>query len=331
MMSGDVRTLHTADELPEAWDRAASGNVFLSTGSLVAIEKAHPCGQAYHIAEANGSCSICVTYRHSLDLLTYGPGSLSIPVTMIGIPCSVASPGYHLEPDSAAAMIQHLRRIRGGRLVLNSTDTSPLPGFSLGSTLPSCKLSVRWGSFEEYLGAMRSHYRYRARKALSRWKTVTAHTISDNSDFGNDLYTLYLSVFNRSRYKLEKLGIEFFRIFPARIDRFDAEGRPIGFVQTIRGDDELAFMFGGLDYSANAKYDTYLNALLHIVRIGIEAGCSFVDLGQTAEDIKCKLGCVLARRTLRASHSNRFADLLIRVLTPALSYRVEEHEYRVFR
>jgi len=329
MTKNGIEVIDRVTKLPPEWDAAAGDRLFLKKQSLLVLEDVNPCGQLYHIAHNKNAPSIAVTYRHKLNLLTYGAGSLNIPVTMIGIPCSVSSSGCSMSRESRNRLLDHLRGLRGMKLMLNM-DNGPLDGFVTGTTLPTCKLNIKWADFNSYLSAMRSHYRYRAGKAQDSWSEVSASTLS-NESFDEELYGLYLNVLHRSQYKLETLSIDFFRKFPSEIEQFRVGDKPIAFVQTVRSGNELIFMFGGMDYDTVSKYDTYMNVLLHLVRRGIEEGCSSIDMGQTTEEMKAKLGCYIEGRSLHAAHSNRLGHLALKAMATVLSYRRKKHEYRVFK
>ena len=90
-------------------------------------------------------------------------------------------------------------------------------------------------------------------------------------------------------------------------------------------------MFGGMDYSAGNTYDTYLNMLLHIVREAISGGRAGLDLGQTAEETKVRLGCRLVRKHLHAAHSNGIAHKFLAKLAGALAYKLPDSDHHVFR
>lgn len=327
--NGHVETIHRAIDLPVQWDTAAKDQLFLQRESLRILEDTNPCGQRYHLAGDSDSSSIAVTYKHKLNLLAFGSGSFSLPITIVGIPCSVSSSGCLFSPPTQETLIHHLHGIPGAKLVLNTADL-PVAGFKKGATLPTCQLTNRWTDFPTYLSDMRSHYRHRIKQAQSRWAPVQ-ESIVEQGDFREDLHKLYENVFNRSRYKLEKLGVDFFRKFPADIVKFSANGKSIAFVQTAYNNTQLVFMFAGMDYSTGKQYDTYLNILLYIIRKGIETGCPSIDLGQTAEEIKCKMGGTLMSRHLHIAHSGKVGNLILQSLSGMLSYKQRNHEYHVFK
>jgi len=325
----NVEVIHRAADLPDHWDAAAAQRFFLKRSALRALEDSNPCGQRYHMAGKGNAYSIAVTYQHKLNLFTYGQGSFNIPVTLMGIPCSVSDSGYCIAPGTEKIMARHLHQIRGAKLLLNTPDQS-LEGFKCGTTLPNCRLNLSWDDFPGYLSAMRSHYRRRVNKARQRGVRLITRPV-DRGNFDENLHRLYTNVFNRSRYKLEKLPLDFFNRFPADITQFTIEDQPVAFVQTVQNGNELIFMFAGMDYTSAKQHDTYLNILLYTIKKGIDAGCRTINMGQTAEEIKCKLGCKLEPRHMHIAHSNRIGNLALQSLSGLLCYKQKDHEYRVFR
>ena len=148
------------------------------------------------------------------------------------------------------------------------------------------ELDIRDLDFSSYLGRMRSHYRYKLRSSIRRFQGVETKVLADNRTFDNRLYCLYEQVYERSDVKLEKLPISFFQELPASVSVFSAGNRLLGFIQTLcseqGGRKEQIFLFGGLEYSLNAQFHTYINMLLHVIRSGTELGADRVNMGQTA-------------------------------------------------
>lgn len=324
-------TYNSAKELPDCWDLLAGANMYLKRKHLEILESVNPCGQAYTMFYGPEPDSLLVTYRLKLDIFTYSRISLKLPVVIAGIPCSVSSCGYVAGKNTAAQLFDYLRNLKGAKLVLNSGDVFDMVGFARGHTLPSCKLDIRWSSFEAYLLDMRSHYRYRLGKAIRKFSEIRQILLTDNSLFDDSLYRLYENVYNKSEFKLEKLPLDFFREFPSRIIAFYLEDRPVAFVQLAENGQELAFLFGGMDYSMNMGYDIYTNMLLAIVRYGIENGFKAVELGQTAEDTKQKLGGDPIIKYMYVNHSSRLINLLVKRGINILSYKPREFSFNVFK
>ncbi|RWX46666.1 Acetyltransferase (GNAT) domain-containing protein [Candidatus Electrothrix aarhusensis] len=336
-MSNSVfSTFSAARDLPTSWDKACKGNPFLCKASLRLLEQVNPTGQRYYLLENEDRASLFMTYQHRLDILTYGPGNLRLPVAIVGIPCSVSWPGLQIQKQDLEPFRQALQKISGALLLLNGKKPplSLSPICAKGLTLPNCELDIRGFDFSAYLGRMRSHYRYKIRASLKRFQGVKTSVLKDNSEFDSKLYKLYEQVYQRSDFKLEKLDISFFQQFPATISVFSVGDKLLGFTQTMfsnQGDQEQIFLFGGLDYNLNEQFHTYINMLLHVIRSGMEQGSERVNLGQTAEDVKTKLGCTLHRRLLYARHSNSLVHFFIHRGISLLSYTAPLTERHVFK
>jgi hypothetical protein len=329
-----------AHDLPASWDRACAGNPFLCRASQTILEQVNPTGQRYYISDISESetgASIFMTYQHRLNILTYGFGSLRLPVTILGIPCSVSWPGLQIQEQDLEPFKQTLEKIPGALLILNHKEP-PLPLSPIctqGLTLPNCELDIRGLDFAAYFERMRSHYRYKLQSSLKRFQGVETKVLKNNIEFDSRLYQLYEQVYERSDFKLEKLPISFFQQFPATISVFSAGDKLLGFTQTMLSEkqqiNEQIFLFGGLDYELNQQFHTYINMLLHVVRSGMEQGAEQVNLGQTAENVKTRLGCTLHSRFLYARHSNPFIHFLIRRGISLLSYTASLTERHVFQ
>lgn len=331
MSESYYKSFSSAEQLPDCWDAIAGDNIFLRKRQLEILERTNPCGQTYTVFCCPEPDSILVTYRLKLDIFTYSLISLKLPVVIAGIPCSVSECGYVAGKRTEAQLFEYLRNIKGPKLVLNSEDNFKAKGFSRGLTLPGCRMEIGWNSFEEYTSDMRSHYRYRINKAIRKFSGISQVTLRDNSLFDEKLYSLYTSVYDRSEYKLEKLSIDFFREFPAVIIAFYVGNKPVAFVQLLENSKELIFLFGGIDYSLNNKHDIYANMLLAIVKHGIQGGFAALELGQTAEDAKMKLGGKLLTKYMYINHSNKLINFLAQRAAELLSYSPKSLSFNVFK
>ncbi len=145
------------------------------------------------------------------------------------------------------------------------------------------------------------------------------------------MYQLYLDVYERSAFKLELLSLDFFRNFPAEIYTFQHGKGLLGFIQLYQDSTRLIFMFAGINYKLLNQYDIYLNLLIEIISIGISKACHMIDLGQTGEEIKLKLGCRLEEKFLHVHHSNLFLNKLVKLALPLFSYKMPSYSFNVFK
>lgn len=320
-----------SNELPADWDSICTDHPFLSRSFLQHLEKTNPCGQRYYYIINSQGISLFVTYQHRLNILTYGIGRLSLNLTIVGVPCSVSSPGFIVHHDSIKAFKDELATIKGGVLILNADLHDLAPHCVRGRTLPTCVLEMNGSSFQAYLESMRSHYRYKIIKSMKRFAEVKIRKLEDNSCFSGDYYRLYEQVFEHSDFKLEKLPISFFQQSKSEITLFEKDNEPLGFCQTIISEKKYYFLFGGVDYRHNYRYDTYFNMLIHIIRSGFDHGVETIDLGQTAEWIKMRLGCITVSRYLYARHSNPLIHFALKKCINILGYSSQPPQPHVFK
>ena len=315
-------------QLPEIWDEVVEGNIFLKLSMLTYLEVVNPCGQRYYLDSDNGIAF--VSYKLKLDLFTFSSKlRLQVPVNIIGIPMSVSNCGYHVASEEALTeLYRYVKDLKGLYVILNSENELPLPS---GNTLPTCKLDIKWHNFEEYLEAMRSNYRYRVNKAMRKFSDIEVKEMKNNSCFDDSLYNLYLEVHENSKEKLERLPIGFFKTFPSKIFQFKLRGEPVAFVQLMEDKEKLIFLFGGFKHSVNLEYDIYINILLFIINQGITGGFKHIDLGQTSEETKLKLGAVLHKKNMFVYHSNPVFNFIIKRFINSFSYKGYKVQHSVFK
>ncbi len=321
-------TYEQASNIPTSWDEINDNNPFLNKEYLSRLEKLNFCYQRYHLNEREKIA--LVSYRLKLNIFTFSRNlSFKIPVNIIGIPMSVSKKGYHIKnPTQINKLNNYIKSLNGFYVILNANDNFNI---SKGNTLPTYRITIKWGSFVEYISCMRSSYRYRIKKAIKKFKDVEIKELSDNRSFDEKMYKLYCNVYENSSEKLEKLSIDFFKEFPAKIIKFSVNNEVIAFVQLVENGEELIFLFGGFDHALNQSYDLYINILVKIIQYGIDEGFKYIDLGQTAEETKSKIGAIGQEKYMYVHHSNRVIDFIINRLIDKFSYNQYKVTHRVFK
>jgi len=292
---------------------------------LSLLEKLNPCDQRYYL----GKNAFLVTYRQEINLLSFlGWGKIPYTLRIVGFPVSLVKKGYFGNPKEVTELI---RSLKGLTLVLNGEKDLRLPW---GYTLSSYRLCLLDRSFQEYLGRMRSPYRYRLNKALEKRSLYRIRPIPQKK-FTEELYDLYKKVFQRSEAPLECLPMEFFKEMPGEIlvfeEREEEPGRVLGFLFLSHQQDTLNFLFGGFLEKDVKKYDLYYGMLMEMVKVAINKGAKYLELGQTAEETKAKLGAAEEIKHLYLSHSNPIINRMIPLFLWTGSYQPGKHRYRVFK
>lgn len=327
----EIKEFDSITKVPDLWDSVIGDNLYLSKAFLTFMEEIDRCDQRYYMLFDDGVLdSVFMSYvRKKYNLAMFTRFTLYQKMTMIYVPLSVTRPGIaygkHLDK-----VLDHIKSMKGPKMVLNLEDVEPR-GFAKGLTCPKCILTNRFSSFEEYLDSLRSSYRYRYHKCLKRSAPLTLEYLSDNREFTEEMYGCYLQVYEKSRIRVEKLPIEFFRGGFFKIFVLKNGERAVGFGQMVENGSELIFEFVGVDYRYNGTFDTYHRILLEIVRHGIENGFKTIDFGQTADESKLKLGSEYTMLYAYLHHSNRFINRLNKKLAKYIEYKPITTDYRVFK
>jgi predicted N-acyltransferase len=242
----------------------------------------------------------------------------------------------HPDVDPASALsalhrvISAVARQARASLVLFQ-DIGPCDPSSLGwlrchgylclPTLPTHRFPPTFRNFDEYTLEVRAGYRRAIR--LSRRKLrdagVTLERVEDPDDlialYGEAEHRLYRAVEERAAYKFEVVSTHFFhalaRAWPRGLTCTFARsptGEVIGFLWSLLVAGRFHTLYIGLDYHWNARCDLYFNLFYADLDFALRRGAISIDLGQTAETFKSRLGawpeprylCFQARRPMLA-------------------------------
>lgn len=273
-------------------------------------------------------------YQRKVNLFSFAASipkfHLTLPI--LGLPASIELSGIEGTPAGIRDLFRKVSEQLPFMLVLNSAEPFLTDHILWEHTLPNILFTNRFETFEHYLASLRSDYRNRIRKIFKRTSDYAVN-LAGKSDFSSSHYQLYEKTYQRSRFPLEKLPPEFFSDFPGSSEMInirDRCGKLIAFAYLFAPAGKCFFLFGGSE-SRREYPDLYARLLLEILKEGISRGCREISFGQTAEDIKLKLGGIA---------EPRYAGLWIRAallrkgisfIKKHLSYDFSFPEYRVYK
>ena len=326
-----VEKYTTIHDVPDTWDSMIGDNIYLSKRFLCFMESVDACEQRYHMLYEDGVLdAIFMTYvRPRYNLAMFTKFYLYQKMTMVYVPLSVTRPGiaYHKRLDQ---VMDYLKNVKGPKMILNIEDVEAR-GYAKGLTCPKCILTNRFDSFDHYMQSLRSNYRYRYNKCFKKSSALTLEYLEDNRDFTEEMYNCYLQVYNKSRIRVEKLPIEFFRGDFFKIFVLKYNQKVVGFGQMLENGSELIFEFVGVDYQYNNQFDTYHRILLEITKYGIDNGFKTIDFGQTADESKLKLGSEYTMLYAYLHHSNKLINAINKKLAKYIEYKPITIDYNVFK
>ena len=321
-----------ATQLPKEWDNFVGQNVYLKRDFLTFVEKTEqkeysPQYYLFYDKDKLDSAFVCYK-RKKYNLGMFTKVKLAITVTLIYFPMCVTEKSIIIG-KLKQEVLSEIKKIKGFKMVLNLPD-SDMEDFAVGKTCPKCILQLNFSSFEDYLKKLRSDYRNRYKKVLNKTKDFTIEYITSN-EFTDQHYQMYLNTLNKSKIKIETLSKEYF--LGEQFVLFDIKhnGNPVGFIQLLPNGKELIFEFVGIDYRYNTDYPIYHRLLLEIVKYGIENKFSSIDFGQTADEIKLKLGGSYVYLYAALHSSNKMINFLCKKIAPKIEYKPVTTKFNVFK
>lgn len=181
-------------------------------------------------------------------------------------------------------------------------------GFYRGESPPMNHFPNWFGSFAEYRAALKAPYRSKvARSERKRAKlALQVERLNDSAElplrFTEDAHQMYLNVVAKSPIRLEVLPRSWF-IEMARQFRQESmwtaiyeQGHLLAWAYGLRSGNGYHSLFGGVDYQRNAETDAYFNLTYEELDYALQTGPNDIQLGQTADDFKGRLGATQTRR-----------------------------------
>jgi hypothetical protein len=187
-------------------------------------------------------------------------------------------------------------------------------------------LRDEWKTFDDYIAAMAKKYRTRTRSVMNKTAMLETQELdaAETEQLLPELYSLYLQVYNKARFKLTRLEASYFlemkRAFPDsfRITVYRLNGRIVAFRSlfhlpaSANKKAALEAHFIGLDYSVSSELHLYQRLLYDFVADGIAANAEKIFLGRTAPEIKSTVGAVAHELVCCIRHRNGLSNQIIR-------------------
>ncbi len=334
MVVQSVQVVEHAADLHPGWDTLCT-SLLQRRALLHHYEMTNPCGQRYYCLFRGGRpVAGAVVYSTVQNLLTF-LGDLPSPVALnvVGLPVSVPAAGLVGDPSWASRLLESVFAAESGFvLALNLEPDQAIHGATSLRLLPDMVFRNRFGSLDDYGESLRSTWRRRMKRSRRRFRGV--ETVRTGcSSFTPAHHALYLDVIDHATERLETLGLGFFQGLPRPLELVSCfhGGRLLGWRIVLAEGRRFTFVLGGHDYALNPRYDIYFNNLLGVLADGMACGAREIELGQTAEDAKARIGAQPVETRMLLRHGNPVVDRLLRVASPLLAYRRRPPVYRVFR
>jgi hypothetical protein len=199
-------------------------------------------------------------------------------------------------------------------------------GFARAPSMPMTMLNIGYDSFDAYMiKALKSSSRKKLRKkfeATAGISDIRMSVTDDATSFVDEIYPLYLQVFERSRMQFEKLTKDFFRQLGQRMSdkvRFFAWRRGnmlVAFSLCMVQGDSLYAEYVGFDYAVALDLHLYHYIVRDMITWGISKGYKWFRSSGLNYDPKLHMRHRLDPIDLYARHTSAFANAIFRLALP---------------
>lgn len=190
-------------------------------------------------------------------------------------------------------------------------------------------LPQTWHSFDDYLMAISSKYRVRAKKILSTTEAITCHEMDavEIEDRIDRIYELYKIVADKADFNIAKFPGSYYpaqkKVTPEiyRVFGYFLEGRLIGFMSYFVLPYKTEVHYCGIDYEVNKGFPLYQRMLYDTVRFGVENRVRKLHFGRTAPEVKSTIGAVPQAMYGYVKHRNSIVNFVLSLFTSRLKPR----------
>ncbi len=208
----------------------------------------------------------------------------------------------------------------------NALDTEGYNRFEVEPNF-EMNLPTDWQNFEDYLAALSSKYRMRAKRAFKKLGAIKSLDFDAVlvETHAQTIHDLYRQIAEKSDFNLVDLPVGYFPELKKSLgEAFILRGyflgnKLVGFCSAIKNGDVLEAHFLGYDEELNAEHQLYLNMLFDLVRMGLDAKTRLINFGRTAHEIKSSIGAEARDMFLYLKHENFLLNRVLLYALPLLS------------
>lgn len=201
-------------------------------------------------------------------------------------------------------------------------------GFTRVPSMPMTKLNINYTSFIEYMDkALNSATRTKLRRkfrAATNAPPIELSVVTDITSVVDEIYPLYLQVFDRSKFHFEKLTKQYFcslgRVMPDKVRFFiwRQNARAIAFTLCMIDGDSICAEYIGLDYSVAIDLHLYHYAVRDMITWSIANGYKWFRSSGLNYDPKLHLRHVLDPVDLYVRHISNVKNVPLKLMLPLI-------------
>src|SRR5258708_4550362 len=236
----------------------------------------------------------------------------------------------------AGAIVEHARAL-GARLIVlkefpdqyrDALSCFIHGGFTRIPSMPQTRLSIAYADFDDYMqSALNSATRRKLRKKVKATDgdaPIEVSVTNYHTSVIDEVYPLYLQVYERSKLRFERLTKEYFcglgTAMPDRVRFFvwRRHAKAVAFGACMVHGDTLFAEYLGLDYRVALELHLYHYVFCDLVRWAIANGCKSFQSSGLNYDPKLHLRHRLKPVDLYVRHTSPIVNRLMRLALPLL-------------
>lgn len=183
-------------------------------------------------------------------------------------------------------------------------------------------LDENWHSFEDYLKALKTKFRVKAKKAIKLSENLTVKIATNDTIEAllPEMEKLYLKVAKNASFNLSDFNLNTYKDLMNHIDNnyqiraYYVEGKMVGFMSGLINQKKLDAHFVGIDYRVNKEFAIYQRMLYDYIKIAIENNLTTLNFGRTASEIKSSVGAIPQDLTMYLRHKKSITNKLVKLL-----------------
>ena len=181
-------------------------------------------------------------------------------------------------------------------------------------------IDSNWNSFEDYLGAMKTKFRTKAKSALKRSQNLVIKNFS-SQDIEKNLDTLnrlYQNVEEKAEFNLGVLNLMTYADLKQNFEEqfillsYFLNEKMVGFMAAFVNEDVMDAHFVGLDYDYNRDFGVYQRVLCDYVDLAIKNKVKKLNFGRTSGEIKSTFGALPEQLVCFMRHKKSITNHLIK-------------------
>lgn len=183
------------------------------------------------------------------------------------------------------------------------------------------KISPKWQNFDNYLAALKTKFRVKAKKAIKLSNNLVTKdiTVLNFEEHLLKMTELYKKVVTKAAFNLGEFNLQTYKSLKTKLGdsyilkSYWIEDKMVGFMSGMINKKNLDAHFVGLDYEFNKQYAIYQRMLYDYIKIAIDNKIELLNFGRTASEIKSSVGAMPQDLTVYIRHKKSIRNKILKL------------------